>query len=202
MLVGINGVLATQRFRQLEDTEVADQVDRLRSILNKETADLAAKLSDWSVWDDAWTFLSGTNSSFTADQITSATMSGNAIELMLFLDPQGNVVHREAVPGDGGAARSVTLRKLIADTPALRPNDGDANTVVAGLFGLDDGLVLFAARPVLHGDGSGPVAGTLIWVRDLTDERMANVGERLQSQVHLWRQSKTPAEALAQSEAA
>ena len=51
LLVSINGALATQRFRQLEDTEVADQVGRLRSILKKETNDLAAKLSDWSVWD-------------------------------------------------------------------------------------------------------------------------------------------------------
>jgi two-component system, sensor histidine kinase and response regulator len=198
LLVSINGVLATQRFRQLEDTEVADQVGRLRSILKKETNDLAAKLSDWSVWDDAWKFLSGTNPKFTADQITSSTMSGNAIELMLFLDPQGKIVHREAVPGDDGAARSAALLQLITDTPALRPNDGTADTVVAGLFGLDHGLILFAARPVLHADGSGPAAGTLIWVRDLTSERLDNLAERLQSQVHLWRQSDAPAEALAQ----
>ena len=198
LLVSINGALATQRFRQLEDTEVADQVGRLRSILKKETNDLAAKLSDWSVWDDAWKFLSGTNPKFTADQITSSTMSGNAIELMLFLDRQGKIVHREAVPGDDGAARSAVLLQLITDTPALRPIDGTADTVVAGLFGLDQGLVLFAARPVLHADGSGPPAGTLIWVRDLTSERLDNLAERLQSQVHLWRQSDAPAEALAQ----
>ena len=198
LLVSINGVLATQRFRQLEDTEVADQVDRLRSILNKETADLAAKVSDWSAWDDAWKFLSGTNPTFAADQITTSAMSGNALELMLFLDPQGKIVHREAIPGDGGAARSAALFQLITDTPALRPNDGTTDTVVAGLFGLDNGLVLFAARPVLHGDGSGPAVGTLIWVRDLTSERLDNLAERLQSQVHLWRQSDAPAEALAQ----
>ena len=198
LVVSINGVLATQRFRQLEDTEVADQVGRLRSILTKENDDLAAKLSDWSVWDDAWKFLSGTNPTFAADQITASAMSGNALEMMLFLDPQGKVVHRQAVPGDSGAARSAALFQLITDTPALRPNDNTADTVVAGLLGLDQGLVLFAARPVLHSDGSGPAVGTLIWVRDLTTERLANLAERLQSQVHLWRQSDAPTEALAQ----
>ena len=198
LLVSINGVLATQRFRQLEDTEVTDQVGRLRSILSKETADLAAKLSDWSAWDDAWKFLSGSNPTFAADQITASAMSGNALELMLFLDPQGKIVHREAVLGDSGAARSAALFQLITDTPALRPNDGTTDTVVAGFLGLDQGLVLFAARPVLHGDGSGPAVGTLIWVRDLTSERLDNLAERLQSQVHLWRQSDAPTEALAQ----
>ena len=119
-LVSINGVLAVQRFHQLEDTEISSQVQRLRALLDKETVDLASKLSDWSVWDDPWKFLNGTNANFPAEQITAATMTGNDIELMLFLDRSGKVVHREAAPGDGGAARSPALNQLIADTPALR----------------------------------------------------------------------------------
>src|SRR4051812_46238362 len=68
LLLSVNGILATQRFQQLEDREVADQVDRLRSILAQEDLDLAAKLSDWSVWDDAWKYLSGTNPDFPKQQ--------------------------------------------------------------------------------------------------------------------------------------
>ncbi len=198
LLVTVNGVLAVQRFRQLEEREINDQVERLRSLLTKEANDLASKLSDWSVWDDPWKFLNGTNPKFPAEQITVATMTGNGIELMLFLDPQGKVVHREVAPGDGGAARSPALTQLIIDTPELRPMTTSTDTVVVGLLTLDEGLVRLAARPVLHSDGSGPAVGTLVWIRDLNDERMASLAERLRSTVALWPHQRTPTEALAQ----
>jgi two-component system, sensor histidine kinase and response regulator len=191
-LVSVNGVLAVQRFHQLEDSEITNQVQRLRALLDQETADLAAKLSDWSQWDDPWKYLNGTNADFPAAQITAATMTGNGIEVMLFLDRTGKIVHREAAPGDGGGARSQALNQLIADTPALRPMVDNADTVVAGLLHLDAGLVRYAARPVLHSDGSGPAMGTLVWVRDLNDERMANLAQRLRSSVDLWPQETAP----------
>jgi len=156
LLLTVNGVLAAQRFHQLEDTKAADQVDRLRSILDHEAVDLGGKLSDWSVWDDNWKYLNGTNPEFITTQITSSTLSGNGCDLMLFLDRHGKVRHREVTPGDGGGARSAALGELIANTPALRPLNDSPDSVVSGLLSLEHGLVRYAARPVLHSDGSGP----------------------------------------------
>ncbi len=198
LLVSVNGVLAAQRFRQLEDTEIANQVERLRSLLDKETEDLSNKLSDWSVWDEPWKFLAGTHPNFPAEQIAVTTMTGNGIELMLFLDSYGTVMHREVAPGDGGAARSLELGRLIAATPALRPLADSTDSVVVGLLSLEQGLVRYAARPVLHSDGSGPAVGTLVWVRDINPERMAELAHRLRSTVDIWPLATVPPQARAQ----
>jgi signal transduction histidine kinase/CheY-like chemotaxis protein/HPt (histidine-containing phosphotransfer) domain-containing protein len=196
VLLGINGVLAVQRFRQLEDEEVAAQVARLRAQLAHQSDDFAGKLSDWSSWDETWRYLSGTYPAFPTEQIAGTAMTGNNIDAMLFYDREGRLVHRQVVEGSGGVASSQALMERIAANPALRPVAVDG--LVAGLFACGGDMAFYAARPVLHADGSGPSVGTLVWVRDLSAARLQLLAQGLNSEVSLWARDAAPTAVLAQ----
>jgi two-component system, sensor histidine kinase and response regulator len=199
VLIALNGLLAMHRFRDLERVEVIDQLGRLRALHQHEVEALSGKASDWSNWDDLWRYLSGTNPTFPQDQITPTALSGNAVELMLFLDRQGEVVYSAAAPGTVGAARGRSLLDEVAGSPALRPVAEDG--VAAGFLSLPEGLVLVAARPVLHSDGSGPAAGTMVWVRDISTERVAMLAQNLNSEAEIWSATTAPIEVRTRLEA-
>ena len=86
------------------------------------------------------------------------------------------------------------LVELVRATPRLRPASEGAE--IHGLIAVDEGLVLYAARPIMHSDGSGPPAGTLAWIRTLNGPRMDSLQERVRSQVDLWPAKEAPPGAL------
>lgn len=199
VVLGVNAGLARHRFRELERIEVADHVDRLRARVADDLADLSAKASDWSNWDDAWQFCHGSNPDFPARQITPTALSGNRIGQMIFLDRGGSLLLRSVAPGPTTAARSPAVLDLVARTAALRPLDESA--VVAGIEHLPDGLVMIAARPVLHSDSGGPASGTMVWIRDIDAAAIDATSASLGHPIGLWPRSSAPAGLAAAADA-
>ncbi|MBN8524866.1 MAG: response regulator [Planctomycetes bacterium] len=199
VVLAVNAALALHRFRELERIEVLDHVDRLRARVADDLADLSAKASDWSNWDDAWLFCNGSNPEFPVRQITPTALSGNRLGQMIFLDRGGSLLLRSVAPGEATAARSPAVIDLVARTAALRPLEGSA--VAVGIEQLPDGLVMIAARPVLHSDSGGPASGTMVWIRDIDSAAINATSASLGHPIGLWPRASAPAGLAAAADA-
>ncbi|HEX3135173.1 MAG TPA: CHASE4 domain-containing protein [Planctomycetota bacterium] len=185
LLLALNGVLTLHRFHLLEQEQMRSQVDRLEATLVRDGEELSIGLGDWSSWDECWRFVNGTYPEFPKQQITPTAFVGGDIERMLFIDVHGTVVFTADAEDRplGEAARSAELTELVRTTARLRPTTGEDG--VQGLITLDAGLVLYAARPILHSDGSGPPAGTLAWIRALDSNHLESLQKRMRSQANI-----------------
>jgi signal transduction histidine kinase len=152
-------------FRSLERESILQNVDRADQALREDlrVLDLAAK--DWAQWDDAYHYVQGQNPDFAASNLALASFNTNGLNLVLFLDSNGQLVY-----GTGFDTQTLSLaalpapfQHLDATSPLLHPADPAHS--VAGLMSVEGRPMEVTAWPILTSHLDGPPAGTLVWGR-------------------------------------
>ncbi|MFZ5475474.1 MAG: putative bifunctional diguanylate cyclase/phosphodiesterase [Myxococcota bacterium] len=165
-------------YRRLEREDVLADLGRAEDALGARVAALRSSTRDWAVWDDPYRFVQDRNPEFIEVNVQDSPFRSLGLNLMVFVDTAPRVVFAKqfdlaadhAVPVD-----PVLIESLMA-LPELFRHD-DPGHHVAGLLGTPAGLVVIGASPILPSDESGPVRGTLVFLRKLDAGEVARVAE-------------------------
>jgi adenylate cyclase len=161
----------------LSSAEAAEQQDTLRSveivreILRKEQEYFNQRWNDYSQWDDAQRFLRDRNEAFIESNLNDYTFKYYRANVAVLADTNGDIAfglgfdlergERSPVPG------ALKARLKIGDLlfgPGAPPL-----TTRAGLLALPEGPMMICAQTSANSRGEGPIAGTILWGRYLTD---------------------------------
>jgi PAS domain S-box-containing protein len=174
--------VVTRGFSHIEEDEIREAIGRSRYALGYVAEDLAIKLADWASWDDVYAFIEDRNEAFMASNMNSGSLESLRVDAMVFLNARGDVV--SAASGHSGSHNlseiSPDLAQLVADGDPLFRHDSETS-VKSGLIRLGDEMAVVASRPILTSHSEGPMRGTLVFVRMVTPEFVATVGERLRT---------------------
>jgi C4-dicarboxylate-specific signal transduction histidine kinase len=163
-------------YRELDRRHIEDDARRAFRTFSERFSILETKVADWGAWDEAFEFIHGRNPDFAAANLLVNVISGLKIQLIAYLKPDltaaaimelknGELVNRSADQFDF----------LQADHPLLR---GSEEGLAMGIVNFGGKPGLAAAKTVSNGDGSGPPAGRVIFVKAIDDAMLQSLTEQ------------------------
>lgn len=173
ILYGASQTIILDSFSQLEDKYTREHVQRVLNTLDNQLAQLASTAEDWGHWDDTYQFIQDGNQDYITHNLTDSAIKNLEINLMIFVDVSGKIVHSKTMDLNDGHTLAVPpdLREyLTADSPPL--NFTNETGKFTGIIQLSEGTLLVASTRILNSFDQGPMRGTLIFGRYL-DNRLA-----------------------------
>ena len=79
----------------LEDKYIIENVERTKKEIFKEIEVLNTIVMDWAVWDNSYQFMIDKNPEYIKANLSEDTLNNLKINIMLFIDNKGNLVHGE-----------------------------------------------------------------------------------------------------------
>ena len=148
---------------QAEEIMARENVARVLRALNQQSAPLVNTNMDWARWNDAYRFIETGDGKFHNDNLTPSTIVTLQAEVVLFARLNGDQVfatgydlkNQRNLPFPQDLKQHIAPGSLIAKHSA----QGQGSK---GLLRLRDGILMVSCRPVLHGNGSGPIKGFML----------------------------------------
>lgn len=156
--------------------ETKDALNSVNKALEAYTADidyLHSKLGDWADWDDTYNYVKKPNKTFITTNILEDTFEQLNINLIIISDNNGKIlVSREY---DFNSHQIVPISPWWTQTLSVEHKliQQDEKKDTTGLLVIENKPMLVSIRPILTSNGTGPVAGTIIFARYL-DQTMIN----------------------------
>jgi adenylate cyclase len=182
LLFGVLYFLVSRCVDGIDERQISHDVARARIAISDYLVTLKGKAGDWSQWDESYEYVVAPTTEFVERNVPTNSLVQLDLNLVVFLDASGKVVHAKAVDASTGNEIPVPPpfdRALPVDSPLLRPGEGWSG--VTGLYMLDGKCLFLAARPIVTSAGQGPPHGTLIFARFLDDSFVA----RLRTAAHM-----------------
>nr|MBI5455544.1 hypothetical protein [Candidatus Levybacteria bacterium] len=153
-------------FSELENREAVKSIERSKVVFDRQIFNIDSRLTDWSVWDDTYNFVKNKNQDYIDSNLTDESLRNLGINAMFFIASSGAVVYEKQIniqtkenTSNLKDLENILLKsKNIISFASLKDKH-------SGVIKDPSGPVLFASRPILKSDATGPIAGTLIFIR-------------------------------------
>mgnify|MGYP001272937055 CR=1 FL=1 len=96
ILFAVSQGILLNSFSQLEVKDTSQDVERALSALSDDISNLNAVVGDWAPWDDTYAFADDVNNSYVENNLNDNTFANLGVNLMLFLNPSGQIVFGKA----------------------------------------------------------------------------------------------------------
>ncbi len=161
-----------------ETAETSRRAARVFIVIENMVSELERTTSDYAAWDDTRQFIEDSNDDYIHANLIDETFLHNRFGFMVFLDPQGKLVHGAGYDPEAGRATAPPpglMDKLSPGSPLLRDNTTDP---VSGILVIPEGSFLVSSYPILTSRFEGPSKGTLVIGQKL-DTQIATLLARL-----------------------
>ncbi|MEY3783849.1 MAG: hypothetical protein RLZZ230_171 [Candidatus Parcubacteria bacterium] len=146
---------------------------RANSSIDSSLEHLKVSVTDWANWDDAYDYIRGNNSVFADENLSDVSLVNLNIDLMTFVDAQGEVVYTDVIDiQTESAIASENITNQIMTYSQLF-NNKNTQIATSGIVRLDEGLMLVVAKSILNTQKDQPAMGTLIFGRFIDDVKIS-----------------------------
>jgi signal transduction histidine kinase len=171
-----------QSFKTIEERETTAQVQRFISQLNGEIEDVAATCRDWAERDETAVIFSNPGGAQDPSRLFQpVSMKNLGIDYIAVYDASGKNILSATIAKNGETIQTVPpeLDHIIRNSIVLEGIQGGVYGR-RGISTIGKNPVVLAGYPVLYGNQTDTIEGTLIMARLLDDERMGTLNQMLQ----------------------
>ncbi len=191
-----------QSFGTIEQQEIKSNVQRFISQLNMEIANVAATCHDWASRDETVTIFTEPGGVSDPSHIFApVSMKNLGIDYILIYNDTGNRVFSETITKDGDAIASAPpeLDVIVYDSimPEAIPGGISGRR---GISSINGDPVILAGYPIIYGNQSNPLKGTLVMARLLDAGRLGDIDQMLQLDASLIPYTPTTASGVLSAE--
>lgn len=167
-------------FSSLELQQTQRNAQRLQAAVQADIEALNRATRDWAGWDDTYDFMVSRNATYQRENLDiSSTYVNQRINAMVLVNLEGRIIYERGYDFLKGVQAPLPpgLEEYLAPGSRLfihRTTEDSSS----GVLRLADGVMLFSAQPVVTSRRTGPVRGTLVWVRCLDWQQLAELGQR------------------------
>jgi|GEM_PF-3755127 len=155
---------------QVEDSRIANNVGLVEQAVTEDAISLDSICKDYSMWDDAYSYVKGEKDNYADVDLSADTLSKLNIHSVAVLKNNGTVLMvMKIVNGSGTVLPPDDYLYLFYKDNAHKFIQHDERNYSKGLLMTPDGSGLFSSRPVLTGNGTGPVYATMVMVELMDD---------------------------------
>jgi sensor domain CHASE-containing protein len=194
-----SSTIVLRSFVRLEQTQLREDLERVRSAVADRVDELQRVVLDWAVWDDTWRYAGGENADYVRSNLDAPTIGNLRLNLIAVVAPDGRLINSigfdlessELVEPPAGMGRI-----LAADGPLLQRG---LVGPVSGIVLLPDRTLLVAAHPILNSARQGPCRGALVMGRFLDGPEVERLSRSVQVAFSAFRadDAKLPADVAA-----
>ena len=185
--------LLLNSFKELEETNVHQNVNRFQSALSNDVSDLYSKSGDWAVWDDTYAFVVAPNDNYISSNVVDSAFSTLRINILLFVNLSGQIVCGRAYDLHNMTEMPVpeSIKEELSSHDILWSNL-TTDSKISGIILLPENPLLICSRPILTSRGQGPVHGALIMARYLDSDELEELARMTDLSLILQRYKESP----------
>jgi len=181
-------VVLLRGYSNLEADFARDDMDRVSRALANEVATLDRTTTDYSAWNQTYSFLQGKNPKYGSSDLPPVTLAQLKLNFVVVLDNSGrkvfsrgfNLVTLDEAPLPAGLLDHLKPGSLLT-------THKDESSKVLGILMLAPGPFLVDSRPVLTSNSDGPILGTLVMGRALDADEVLRLGAMTHLSIDLQR---------------
>jgi methyl-accepting chemotaxis protein len=168
-LVAASNFIFLKSFSKLENQDTAENTSRAVNALSSLLESLDTLNFNWSAWDDTYGYVGDHNQAYLDSNTTDASFVNADLNLILITDNTGNVIYTKEF--DLGKSQEVPVNEDILNKIAVPAifRHSDVESKITGIIAISSKPMLISSRPIVHSDGQGPIAGTIIMGQYLDD---------------------------------
>ena len=156
--------------KQMENENCVGILEGIQKNMKSQSDSFLRTNRDWSSWDETYNFVQGQYPEYEAEQLTPSTLENLEIYLFLILDVEGNVYY---VNSYGSPEWTNTALQEIRESDEFLANDSDWTK--EGYTSIAGQNILLAANPILTSNNEGPLQGTLIWGKVISEHTITDL---------------------------
>lgn len=180
-----------QSYIQLEDRLALNNIERANRGLNQMVEGVATVLEGWSIWDDAYQFMTDKNTAFIKANLEVPVLASADLDVMLFYSEDGKPVFERVL----NEARSNEAPIPMALVNGLKSNGSLWNLVnqptigshSQGLLDTDRGILLMASHSILTSKGEGPPHGSMLMGKFFNDAALKKLRDITKLDIAIYR---------------
>lgn len=174
-------------FHDIEADYAKNNIDRVVRRLEAQRETIDSTVHDWASWDDTYSFIQSGNPTYIESNLYPETFLNFGFDVALFINLDGEPVWGRVFdfPPEGGFIdlTDTYLDEVVAATAGFRgridlAKNGD-NQSTSAIIWLDETPLLFAMRPILRSDGTGPHKGYVIFGQFLDGNLISKLSKQL-----------------------
>ncbi|HEY9118932.1 MAG TPA: CHASE4 domain-containing protein, partial [Marinobacter sp.] len=174
-------------FHDIEVDYAKNNIDRVVRRLEAQRDTIDFTVYDWSAWNDTYSFIQTGDPEYIESNLYPDTFLNFGFDIALFLDLDGEPVWGKVFdfPPEGGFVNltETYLDEAVAEIAGFRKQiDTEAHIDdqhASGIVELGGVPVLFAMRPIVKSDGSGPHQGYVVFGQFLDEELINTLSEQI-----------------------
>lgn len=173
-------------FLKIEEQSTSKNVIQVANAIQDNINNLDKALSDWSNWNDTYKFIESHSTEYIKSNLGDSTYSQLNINTIVFIDSSGKIVFGKDYDLKNKKASPLSddyKRILLSDKIYKRYKD--INFVGTGIIMTSKGPALFAARPILHSNNSGPSRGIVVMARYINSDTIKHLSNTTNLSVEL-----------------
>ena len=180
LLVGASQFIVIDSYRQLEDDDTGQNVQRAQNALQVNLDDLRKSTVDYGAWDETWQFAQGRYPEHPEINLHEDVFKTIQTDILIVLDVEGQVIYDAEF--DTSTDELVPLSQEVIDNILAFPsfiNYQETNQSTSGIVLFNNTPLLVASAPIITSLRTGPITGTFIWGRYLVRAQIAKLAEDL-----------------------
>ena len=174
-------------FIALEEEEAKSDMERCVQALQRELHHLDNLTGDWAAWDDTYRFVQDQYSDYIKSNLVLESFTDNDLNIIYICNVKGEVVWgelRDLATGEKIHAQELAPQSLSESHILLQHKSVESS--LSGVFVTARGSMLVASRPIITSENEGPIRGTLIMGRFLSDELVETLVEQTRVKFKVW----------------
>jgi sensor domain CHASE-containing protein len=174
-------------FVQLEREAARKDAQRAVEALTSEIENIQFTLWDYSNWDETYAFVEGANSNYAYVNLRPESLKNIRMDIVEIYGSDRQTLYAGGYDKHTESIEYKTYGwhfKDFVNTDSVNSMDED-HSLASGLVTTPGGMVMYAARPILKSDGSGPSIGVFFFGRLLDDELIDAIRRKTKVDVEL-----------------
>jgi sensor domain CHASE-containing protein len=136
---------------------------------------------EWAAWDACASFMKGKNPTFLKENMVESSMQEQNLNAFCIVDPNGKPVWTRCVKYHDDKEELINLtlfsQEVLDKNPALWKHK-DPNSCTAGYYSSESGVLMLFSRPITSSNNTGPVCGSVIMGRFISDKFIASIARQ------------------------
>ena len=152
----------TKGFQDLENRDVQDDVTMSMDTLDGRISELAIKLSDWTQWDDSYTFVQDQNQTYIETNLQVSSLTLLKLNFIVFLDERGDIIFKKFVDREGNELPFPSgLEKYFSTLGPLSTGQASQDIIKKGIVVTSEGAFTVVSNGITSSDGTAPMKGRI-----------------------------------------
>lgn len=169
-------------YLKLEESDIQQQVQRVRNTLESDLEHLSTRTLDWGAWDDLYNYMETLDPSWYGTNLNPIQTNNIGTDILGVIDLSGNPIVLSRIKTSPHISIDQSLFYLLNPT-ILKFKDSES--LKQGYWLGPNEWILLSVRPILRGNEEGPPRGVLLMGIIMSEEYIQNISTKVDLTVNL-----------------